>query len=306
MEYSISFFFFAGEAAKKKKEKRSFMDYNPPNTRERIAARRRQRQGRSDEGGGSQVRPGARRVLLEWLSSGRLLSALIFVVCIIALGYLLTDARFSVQHVNVEGNSALKAEEVANLSNLAGRPIWFANLTEAETQLLENAYIEAAEISVALPDQATIRIVERRPEVRWQAGGMQYLVDASGQVLGVAQEAAADNVLVVVDNSNLKLEPNDQLDPDALRLTQTLAMRLPAELGFAPAQIGWDMGLGVYVRSAAGQTIVFGSSANLDRKLAILDYLLKDQTSFTYLDLRPANPFYQDGQRPTTVVPSIP
>jgi cell division protein FtsQ len=66
------------------------------------------------------------------------------------------------------------------------------------------------------------------------------------------------------------------------------------ELGLTPAQIGWDYGLGVYVRSPAGQTIVFGQSESLGRKLAVLDVLLKDQTSFTYLDLRPDNPFYQD------------
>ena len=30
------------------------------------------------------------------------------------------------------------------------------------------------------------------------------------------------------------------------------------------------------------------------RKLAVLDFLLKDQTPFTYLDLRPSNPFYQN------------
>jgi cell division protein FtsQ len=143
-----------------------------------------------------------------------------------------------------------------------------------------------------------IRVVERRPEVRWQAGNMQYLVDGRGQVLAAAQEPAKPDVLVIIDRTTPQLKPGDQIDIDALSLTRALALRLPGELAFAPAQIGWDSGLGVYVRSATGQTIIFGQSAQLDRKLAILSALLKDQTPFTYLDLRASNPFYQNEQRP--------
>ena len=141
---------------------------------------------------------------------------------------------------------------------------------------------------------AIIRIVERKPEVRWQAGGVQYFVDGTGKVLAAAQELAKADVLVIADNSHTQLKPNDQLDLDAIQLAQALALRLPVELGFTPAQIGWDYGLGVYVRSAAGQTIIFGQSKDLARKLAIFAVLLKDQTAFTYLDLRPDNPFYQN------------
>jgi cell division protein FtsQ len=113
-------------------------------------------------------------------------------------------------------------------------------------------------------------------------------------VLGPAQEAADADVLVITDNSHLQLEPNDQIDLDAVQLAQSLALRLPVELGLTPAQVGWDYGLGVYVRSPQGQTIVFGRSEELQRKLAILEVLLADGTPFTYLDLRPATPFYQN------------
>lgn len=274
------------------------MDYNAPNTRERVAARRQIRQGAATPG--SQARPGARRVLLAWLATGRLASGLLFLICMGLLAYLFSDARFSVREVRVEGNSALSAEEVAEMSGLRGRLIWFAPNAQAEARLLENAYIESAQVSLALPDVATVRLVERRPEVRWLAGGVQYLVDGSGKVLGPAQEPAEPDVLVITDNSQLQLKPNDRIDLDALQLARALALRLPNDLAFSPAQIGWDIGLGVYVRSPAGQLIVFGRTDNLERKLAVLDFLLKDQTPFTYLDLRPSNPFYQNQTQPLT------
>jgi cell division protein FtsQ len=269
------------------------MDYNEPNTRERIAARR-QRRRPAAPAPGQQATPGPRQALLGWLQSGRLVSLAIFLVACGGLVYLFTDARFSVSQITVEGHSALSVEEVADLAGLRGRPIWFADGARAVARLKENAYVASAAIEVSLPDQALIRIVERRPEVRWQAGGVQYLVDGTGKVLGPAQEVAEGDVLVITDVSNAQLSPNAQLDLDAIRLAQALGLRLPVELGLTPAQIGWDHGLGVYVRTDAAQTIVFGRSENLDRKLAILAVLLSDQTAFTYMDLRPSNPFYQN------------
>lgn len=270
------------------------MDYNPPNTRERIAARRQARRGQPAPPPGQQATPGARLALRDWLASGRLAGLLICAAACAAMAFLLTSPRFSVRQVTVEGNSALDADAVAALAGVMGRPIWFVEPGQAVARLAENAYVDSASVELALPDRATIRIAERRPEVRWLAGGVQYLVDRTGKVLGPAQEPADANVLVITDNSHLELQPNEQIDLDAVRLSQDLALRLPLELGFTPAQIGWDYGLGVYVRSTAGQTIVFGRSEELPRKLAVLKQLLQDSTSFTYLDLRPATPFYQN------------
>ncbi len=280
------------------------MEYNAPNTRERIAARRQQRRAASPgapprrppatPGPGQQAVPGMRRALISWLASGRLLSLALCVVTVGILAYALTSPRFSVWQIRVEGNRILEAEQVAGLADALGRPIWFVKPAAVAARLRENAYIASASVDLALPDVMRIRIVERRPEVRWQAGGSHYLVDGSGKVLGLARESAPDDALVIADTSHLELKPNDLVDVDAVHLAQELALRLPVELGFTPAQIGWDYGLGVFVRGPLGQTIVFGQSENLDRKLAILNVVLQDQTAFTYLDLRPSNPFYQN------------
>lgn len=280
------------------------MEYNTPNTRERIAARRQQRRAApppaaprrppATPAAGQQAVPGARRALAVWLADGRLLSLAICIAAVGIMAYALTSPRFSVWQIRVEGNRILETELVADLADALGRPIWFVKPAAVAARLRENAYIASASVDLALPDVMRIRIVERRPEVRWQAGGVHYLVDGTGKVLGPARESATDDVLVIADNSHLELKPNDLVDVDAVHLAQELALRLPVELGFTPVQIGWDYGLGVFVRGPLGQTIVFGRSENLDRKLAILNVLLQDQTAFTYLDLRPSNPFYQN------------
>lgn len=273
------------------------MDYNPPNTRQRIAARRLARQGRTPTSG-SQVRPNLQRAMLSGLQNGRLASLMIFVVCISMLGYMFSSADYNIQHVTVEGLNALKLEQVISEAGIQGRPIWFVGTGEIEARLRENPYVESVHVQLVIPDRANIQISERRPEVRWQVGNVQYLVDSRGQVLAAAQEPATGDVLIVIDRSTQELKPGDRIDTDALSLTRTLALRLPQELAFNPVQIGWDFGVGVYVQSANGETIIFGQNKELDRKLAILGKLLQDKTPFTYLDLRSSSPFYQNHQAP--------
>lgn len=246
------------------------------------------------ERNGNHAHPGTRRTILYWLASGRLFSGCVFLVSLGLLYYLFTSPAFHIQQVQVEGNNALKTEVVAELSQLRGTPIWFANLDHAAAHILENAYIEQVSIGITLPDRARIRVVERKPDLRWQLDGIHYLIDSNGTVLDVAHTAPEPGTLVIVDTTRHSIQLGMRVDADALKLARLLALRLPTELRFTPASIGWDFGLGVFVTSDSGQTIVFGQSDNLDHKLAIFHYLLNDNTAFTFLDLRPSNPYYQN------------
>lgn len=246
------------------------------------------------ERSGDHAHPGLRRTIIYWLVSGRLFSGCVFLVSVGLLYHLFTSPDFHIQHVQVEGNNALKTEVVTELSQLIGTPIWFADLDRAAAHILENAYVEQVSIGITLPDRARIRVVERKPDLRWQLDGIHYLIDSNGTVLDVAHTPPEPGTLVIVDTTRHSIQLGTRVDTDALKLARLLALRLPTELRFTPASIGWDFGLGVFVTSDSGQTIVFGQSDNLDYKLAIFQYLLNDNTDFTFLDLRPSNPYYQN------------
>jgi cell division protein FtsQ len=193
----------------------------------------------------------------------------------------------------VQGVQALSVEDVVQLAGASGESIWLVDGEQIAVRLGESAYVEAASVSVALPDRLTIQVTERRPEVRWRAQGTNYLVAADGRVLGVDQSTTLTNTLVIDDRSPRQLAPNDRVDADALKLSQLIAVRLPAEVGVSPASIGWDLGTGVFITTGDQRTIVFGEIDQFDQKLAILDMLLQDGTAFTYLDLRPSTPYYR-------------
>lgn len=308
------------------------IDYNRPNTRARIEARRKQlrqqggkserrrssivqrfneywqhrdsrrlhipRRSAAEVAQGSRVvaRPG--RAAVGWLVSGRLFSLLLAAAALCALYYTFNSPQFRVRRITLHGGTMLNAEHVSRLADVQGQSIWFANPTLVAERLRADPFVEKVSVTFELPDTLRVTLVERQPELRWQIGGTQFLVDGRGTVLAAATEPDL-TALVLVENGMRQLQPGDSVDPDALKLARQLALRLPGELNLTPALLGWDIALGVYVRTPSGQTVIFGQSANLERKLAILRYLLEDGTAFTLLDLRPETPFYRnDGAAP--------
>ena len=265
-------------------------DYNQPNTRERIAARRKSRAARA----GSNARPGPRRAVSSWIASGRIAGLLLLITALGGLLYVATAPRFNVREITVEGAQAMKSSVVADLAGVRDQSIWLVDTQQIVERLKGSAYIEQAQASVSLPDRVTISVTERRPEVRWQSGGTLYLLDASGRVLDTDTTGPISNTLVIEDRSNRPLRPNDMVDTDALKLGRVLGLRLPAELGLRPAHIGWNLDTKIFITTTDNRTIIFGRSDNLDDKLSVLGTLLKDQTAFTLLDLRPVMPFYRN------------
>jgi len=265
-------------------------DYNQPNTRERIAARRKSRAARA----GSDVRPGPRRAVGSWFASGRIISLLLLLAAVGGLLYIATAPRFTVRAITVDGAQAMKSSAVADLAGVHGQSIWLVDTRQIVERLKSSAYIEQAQASVTLPDRLAISVTERRPEVRWLSGGTLYLLDASGRVLDTDTTGPISNTLVIEDRSNRLLQPNDMVDTDALKLGRLLSLRLPAELGLQPAHIGWNLDTKIFITTPDNRTIIFGQSDNLDDKFSVLGTLLKDHTVFTLLDLRPELPFYRN------------
>jgi cell division septal protein FtsQ len=277
-------------------------DYNQPNTRERMAARRKSRSAHAAPA----VTPSPRRAAGDWFVSGRVLSLLLLFASLGGLFYLATAPRFTVQDIRVEGAQALNEQAVADMAAARGQSIWFIDTGQIGERLKTNAYIERAEAYVTLPDQLTIAVGERRPELRWRSGGTLYLLDADGRVLSADASAPLTNTLVIEDRTNRQIKPNDTVDPVALKLGRVLALRLPAEVQLQPASIGWDGDNGMVVTTADHRTILFGRSEDIDNQLTILGSLLKDGTSFTLLDLRSNTPYYRNDRpnQPTPVEPT--
>lgn len=267
--------------------------YNQPNTRARIAARRnRQRSAAS-------AMPGPRRALGGWLASGRIASLILLLASLGGLIAIAVSPEFVVRTVQINGVQILDAADVEAMAGVTGASIWLVQTGDVEARIAQSAYVERVEASLALPSMLTINLVERQPDVRWQTGDVRYLVDAEGRVLGLDNGAFVTDTLVIDDRSGRTVEPNDRIDPDVLSLVRALALRLPNEAGVTPASVSWDVEHGVTLSTVSGRTIIFGREDRLEEKIQILRFLtLQEPTEYTWLDLRPATPYYRNDAPP--------
>src|SRR5438094_33603 len=129
-------------------------DYNQPNTRERIAARRQSRTTRARPA----VTAGPRRAVGAWFATGRLASLLLLIASLGGLLYISTAARFTVHDIHVEGAQAMSAQAVADLAAARDQSIWFVDTQQIVERLKTSAYIERADAFVTLPDRLTISV----------------------------------------------------------------------------------------------------------------------------------------------------
>lgn len=279
--------------------------------------------------GAAQARPGLRRLLQRGLRSGKIVALLMLV----GAGWLLYDAiysgRYVVRAVTTEGNTALTAQDVQALAAVEGQSIWYVRDAEIEARVRQSPYVERVQAQVVLPDRVVVRVTERRPNVRWTHDGTTYAVTEDGLVLagtppapeagatqpltdttGIAALTISDTATISETQANLPgpafvssisildttpnrpIKPGDVVDRDALEVARRVTLRadeLPAPI----QRIEWDAGLGVSLIVGNNQQAVIGKSDRLDEKLAILAQLLRENTAFTFLDLRPKTPYYR-------------
>jgi cell division protein FtsQ len=114
-------------------------------------------------------------------------------------------------------------------------------------------------------------------------------ISPTSSVAPVPRVISGNSVVVIDTTPDRVLEPGSYVDPDALEVARRVALRA-AELPTPLEQIRWEQNIGV-VLQVGGRTVVVGNSERLDEKLAILVKVLREQTPFTLLDLRPSAPY---------------
>jgi cell division protein FtsQ len=259
--------------------------------------------------------------MLWSIRSGKLFALIVLALAGWLLYQALNSPEYAVRRVTTRGTMALTAQDVEALADVTGRSIWFVRDDEVAARIRQSPYVERVSVQVLLPDAVEVQVTERRPQVRWTHGGVTYAVTWDGLVLSAAgatadpalaqsaplSETAAlsetatteapgpafvSSVAIVDTTPNRELKPGDKVDPDALEIARRVTLRA-AELPVPLQRVEWDAGLGVSLIVGDNKQAVIGKSERLDEKLAILNHVLRDNTPFTYLDLRSTTPSYR-------------
>ncbi len=91
---------------------------------------------------------------------------------------------FEVQEISVEGIDHFSKEDIIQISGIEESSTLFSlYLDEIESRLLQNPWIESAQISRKLPQTLEIKIKERRPYFTVLYNNRLYYVDAKGKLI---------------------------------------------------------------------------------------------------------------------------
>jgi cell division protein FtsQ len=231
-------------------------------------------------------------VMKFWQARGARLGGLVVLVLLGWAAYtLFSEPNFFVYTADIRGNVAVSTQEIFAASGIESQSIFWLNPAEVEEKITSLPNIKSAMVSVALPAQVVIDVVERRPELVWQTGETVWWVDQEGMI--VPPKENLSGMLRIIDDDLQPLEPGYQIDADIIEGAQTLHLLVPDV-----SVIRYSRIQGLTVATPEGWPVYLGDGSEVKAKLVVLTALLTDlrerNISPIFIDVRdPLRPFYQ-------------
>ncbi|MCP4139762.1 MAG: FtsQ-type POTRA domain-containing protein [Chloroflexi bacterium] len=171
---------------------------------------------------------------IEW----RAVSAALIIFLGVGLYLLFTSPYFMVAPPKIRGNQHLPSEEIANALALDGQNIFSIVPEKLERDLLlKHPGLAGVEITLSLPNVASVSVQERQPALIWQQDGKAAWVDLEGvafratsHVEGlITVSALGSPPAPAVDISTLnELAPPPFIEPKTVLALQALVAHVPA------------------------------------------------------------------------------
>jgi cell division protein FtsQ len=247
--------------------------------------------------------------LQAWMQRLSLVTGIIVVISasvLVAWGlrrYLRSSPRFAVRTVQVEGNQRRTPHQIAKLAGIeTGRNVFTVEEEVAQSLVEADPWIETAEVSVELPNQVTIVVIEHEARALAAIDGRLYLVDNEGEVFKTLEPGDPQDLPVVTgvtsDAINRDREAVAKRVRRALELAsdlgrQKIAKRYPVQ----EVHLEEDGSVTVVV-GTEGVSLVFGRPP-FRRKVAKAERILEE---LTYRKVKKAVMFLDNEAHPERVV----
>jgi cell division protein FtsQ len=231
-------------------------------------------------------------LLKFWQKFGaRLSGTLILGVLIWSLYILFTTPAFFVYGAEIQGNIAVTAQEIYAASEIDSQSVFWLSSTEVANRIMALPNIKSAAVSVSLPAEVTIKVVERQPELLWQTGETTWWVDQEGTI--VPPKENVEGMLRIIDDDQQPVEPGHQVELNIIKGAQRLRLLAPDVSIIRYSRLN-----GLTVATPEGWPVFLGNGNEIKAKLVVLTALLADlkerNTTPAYIDVRnPLRPVYQ-------------
>lgn len=197
---------------------------------------------------------------------------------------------FKVKEIDIEGNDHYADQELmAYVSMYKGSNIFEVDKKEVEEGLLSQFYwLKEADLRKIFPNSINITVSERRPHIIAYFAGDYFLLDREGVVLekiGKERALQMDRICLVKNALTYSPEPGDKVaQKNALSCGDIfLAMDNDLKDYFKEARLE-KTGEIVFI-AHDNRKVVFGTSEDISQKLGILKELLREEITYTKIDL---------------------
>jgi cell division protein FtsQ len=200
--------------------------------------------------------------------------------------YVLFSASiFFVYGAEIEGNMAVTSQEIYAASGIDSQSVFWISSAEVANRIMALPNIKSASVTVSLPAQVSVKVVERQPELLWQTGDTVWWVDQEGTIVPPKEEM--EGMLRIIDDDHQPLEPGNQIDLSIVRGARRLRL-------FAPDVflIRYSRANGLTVATPEGWPVFLGDGEEIKAKLVALTSVLAD------LEARNITPLYIDMRNP--------
>jgi cell division septal protein FtsQ len=199
---------------------------------------------------------------------------------------------FYVYRAEIEGNFALSAREIYSASGINSQNVFWLNPSKVSAKIEALPNIKSADVSVALPSQVVIKVVERQPQLLWQVQDTVWWVDQEGTI--VPPRANVDGMLRIIDDDRQPVEVGYQIDPIIIRGAQALRILAPNV-----SVIRHTRAQGLIVATPEGWPVYLGDGSDMRAKLIVLSTLMVDLREKnmvpSFINLRnPLRPVYKE------------
>lgn len=239
------------------------------------------------------VRPGGRVLVQQFVQTGRIVSALLVGVVLFLAMQMAWSEQYSVRNVTVTGAKILNEQRINQMIQMHGMSIWAVDPEHVAQTIQASPYVDAVSVHVTLPDTVVIAVSEHQSDIRWKVGDWYLMVDAQGTVMGTDTEVVLTDTLVINDDSGAVTADTALIDAGAIRMVQSLALRLPVEAQLDVTRYGWDPRRGVTLNTGDGRLILLGDETRIEEKLQLLRELSERRVEYVFVDLRPLTPYYR-------------
>ncbi|MDZ4177649.1 MAG: FtsQ-type POTRA domain-containing protein [Coriobacteriia bacterium] len=196
---------------------------------------------------------------------------------------------FSIQVVDVTGNTRLTADEVRGLAAVPqDATLLRFDGASVQERVEDSPWVAEAAVSREFPDTVRIRVDERVPFALVDAGGATYfVVDSIGHVLAEQTPDETVTVVVIRDVEDLELSVGSRAPSAALRNALAVWEGLGPELRARTRTISAPTVDRTTLITNEDIEIIIGSAEGVERKDTVARSILAEQAgSVVYINVR--------------------